>query len=223
MTPGLRQADEGGDDCGDGQRDREPVDAIEAVGDVLGDDDVQAPECAGEQGEPDAGKARGAVPRLGEEHHSDECERGPGEGSPAATVQGSDEQGAEEFDRDRGAEGEQADGGEEGERHARGDEAEEDRCPQFAQGPLPVARPGDEHESEGADGDPHPRGAGDAELVEQVERDGCAELHRQHRHDSEGPGGRPVDWRGHDGAEYCTTSGNWRVHVCRDARRADPR
>ena len=118
VTPGLRQADEGGDDCGDGQRDREPVDAIEAICDVLGDDDVQAPECAGEQGEPDAGKARGAVPRLGEEHHSDECERGPGEGSPAATVQGSDEQGAEEFDRDRGAEGEQADGGEEGERHA---------------------------------------------------------------------------------------------------------
>ncbi|MCW2685797.1 MAG: hypothetical protein JWR37_687 [Mycobacterium sp.] len=52
-----------------------------------------------------AGEVDGAAPGSGEQHHTDQCERGPEECLFVVGADGGDGERPEEFDRDGGAEG----------------------------------------------------------------------------------------------------------------------
>jgi hypothetical protein len=55
-----------------------------------------------------AGEVDGAAPGFGEQHHTDQCERGPEECLFVVGADGGDGERPEEFDRDGGAEGNKA-------------------------------------------------------------------------------------------------------------------
>ena len=178
--------DQGGEHRGDAHRHREPVDAVDAVADALRQQDVAAPADRGAQREAARRRSRRHPPTAGSAARR-RPRRGPATTKrlPALAVQHGDAERAEELQRAGRAQRNPGDG-----RHEQQRDAPRSR----RRGATHVRKvvlvkadgrgPDDEQQQHSGPRQPQPRGALDADLVDQAERQRQADLDAQHRRPS---------------------------------------
>ena len=189
---GARAGDDRGGQGGDGHGHGQRLDALDAVADVLGQQDVRRP--APRRGQR-IGHAHGvdrARPRLGQHQHADGGQGRPDLGA-ALAPRHRDAERPEELQRAGRPEREPGQRGHEEQGDPRGHQPQQHAGGERLARVVAAARPDHDEQQHPGPGEPEPGCALGAEVVDQADRRGQAELDAEHRGDRHrGAGASPV-------------------------------
>ncbi|BDZ44700.1 hypothetical protein GCM10025866_06090 [Naasia aerilata] len=188
MAGRLRDADESRRRRCHRDGESQGADARETVADPLGEQDVDAPAGPRQDGEQDPERVDDALPGLGEQDDACQGEARPQQGLRAVAAEGGHGQRAEELDGHGRAEGDALDRREERDGHQPRRHAQAEQSGSVAAAKAPESGPADRDEEQRAHREAQPGGPGRAHLADEVDREGRAELHGEHRGDRERPG-----------------------------------
>ena len=173
--------DRGGEDRSHAHRHCQSVDAVNAVADALGQQDVAPPADGRPERIQHADRVDGARPGVGQEHHPDRGEPRPQQTPSPPAAEDGDAEGPKELHRTGRPQRDPGDGGHEQQRHSGRHDTEGDARREGA--PRERARPrSDEQKQQHTrPRQPQPGRSLDADAVDQRQREGKAHLNAHHR------------------------------------------